>query len=303
MQRSLRTRAVESGLARVEPADNVLVAYAAKDGTTAADGYGAAQPVHRRPAQAHRDPGPRSDVPVPPGPRRRDGGHTARAAAVRLRVAVEAGDLSVGRVPGSAVHPAVERPSRHLAEGARGTGAALCLQRRAQGDGDAPAGDLDVALQPPRFGRRGDGADGGSVPGQFRRPLRPRRAERDAAAAADRRQLRAPRHAAGAVRRRVRPEVDTDRSGRTRASAAMSLPMRRRRGRRPPRCIRWDACISSPRRRRQRDAEEAALAACRKAAAGRNEGGTCFLYAIGNRVVLPGRHTAARSDAGKSAAK
>ncbi len=44
MQRSIRTRAVESGLARTEPTDNVLVAYAAKDGTTANDGAGRNSP-------------------------------------------------------------------------------------------------------------------------------------------------------------------------------------------------------------------------------------------------------------------
>jgi len=38
MNRSRMTRSVERGLARVEPTRNVLVAYAAKDGTTATDG-------------------------------------------------------------------------------------------------------------------------------------------------------------------------------------------------------------------------------------------------------------------------
>jgi hypothetical protein len=44
MQRVSRTRAVDRGLARVEPADNVLVAYAAKDGTVASDGRGRNSP-------------------------------------------------------------------------------------------------------------------------------------------------------------------------------------------------------------------------------------------------------------------
>jgi hypothetical protein len=44
MQRVSRYRAVDRGLARVEPADNVLVAYAAKDGTTASDGRGRNSP-------------------------------------------------------------------------------------------------------------------------------------------------------------------------------------------------------------------------------------------------------------------
>ena len=38
MKRSLSTRAVTRGLAPTEPTDNVLVAYAARDGTTASDG-------------------------------------------------------------------------------------------------------------------------------------------------------------------------------------------------------------------------------------------------------------------------
>jgi hypothetical protein len=44
MQRSIRIRAVEHGFNRVEPTDNVLVAYAAKDGTTANDGDGRNSP-------------------------------------------------------------------------------------------------------------------------------------------------------------------------------------------------------------------------------------------------------------------
>jgi hypothetical protein len=44
MKRSLGTRAVDRGLARSEPTDNVLVAYAARDGTTASDGEGRNSP-------------------------------------------------------------------------------------------------------------------------------------------------------------------------------------------------------------------------------------------------------------------
>jgi formylglycine-generating enzyme required for sulfatase activity len=44
MQRGLPVRAVVRGLARVEPAGSVLVAYAAKDGTTANDGIGRNSP-------------------------------------------------------------------------------------------------------------------------------------------------------------------------------------------------------------------------------------------------------------------
>jgi len=44
MQRTLRTRAVSRGLSRVEPNGSVLVAYSAKEGTTAADGAGRNSP-------------------------------------------------------------------------------------------------------------------------------------------------------------------------------------------------------------------------------------------------------------------
>lgn len=44
MQRSIPTRAVERGFARVEPTGSVLVAYAARDGTTASDGSGRNSP-------------------------------------------------------------------------------------------------------------------------------------------------------------------------------------------------------------------------------------------------------------------
>jgi len=40
VKRSVATRSVSRGLSRVEPMNNVLVAYAAKDGTTASDGSG-----------------------------------------------------------------------------------------------------------------------------------------------------------------------------------------------------------------------------------------------------------------------
>ncbi len=44
MQRSMPVRAVERGLTRVEPAGSVLVAFAAKEGTTASDGTGRNSP-------------------------------------------------------------------------------------------------------------------------------------------------------------------------------------------------------------------------------------------------------------------
>jgi hypothetical protein len=44
MNRTVLTRSVDRGLARIEPATNVLVAYASKDGTVAADGGGRNSP-------------------------------------------------------------------------------------------------------------------------------------------------------------------------------------------------------------------------------------------------------------------
>jgi hypothetical protein len=44
MRRTIATRDLNRGLARIEPANNVLVAYSAKDGTTAADGNGRNSP-------------------------------------------------------------------------------------------------------------------------------------------------------------------------------------------------------------------------------------------------------------------
>jgi hypothetical protein len=44
MKRTIATRAISRGLVRIEPANNVLVAYAAKDGTTAGDGDGRNSP-------------------------------------------------------------------------------------------------------------------------------------------------------------------------------------------------------------------------------------------------------------------
>ena len=44
MKRSIATRAIVRGLSRIEPTNNVLVAYSAKDGTTAIDGAGRNSP-------------------------------------------------------------------------------------------------------------------------------------------------------------------------------------------------------------------------------------------------------------------
>ena len=57
MQRTNRSRAVERGFARVEPNENVLVVYAAKDGTTAADGTGRNSPFTKALLQHAETPG------------------------------------------------------------------------------------------------------------------------------------------------------------------------------------------------------------------------------------------------------
>jgi uncharacterized caspase-like protein len=44
MKRSIGTRSIDRGLAPTEPTDNVLIAYAARDGTTASDGDGRNSP-------------------------------------------------------------------------------------------------------------------------------------------------------------------------------------------------------------------------------------------------------------------
>ena len=48
MARTVRTRAVSRGLAAVEPTGNVLIAFSAREGTTAADGPGATRRSRRR---------------------------------------------------------------------------------------------------------------------------------------------------------------------------------------------------------------------------------------------------------------
>ena len=60
MQRTVRTRAVSRGLTYVEPSGSVLVAYAARDGTTAADGQGRNSPFTARCSRIWRRPGWRS---------------------------------------------------------------------------------------------------------------------------------------------------------------------------------------------------------------------------------------------------
>ncbi len=57
MKRSGRSRAVTRGLAPIEPNDNVLVAFSAKDGTTAADGEGRHSPFTAALLQHMETPG------------------------------------------------------------------------------------------------------------------------------------------------------------------------------------------------------------------------------------------------------
>ena len=72
MQRTVRTRAVDRGLTRIEPTGSVLVAYAAKDGTTAADGSGRNSPFTAALLKHLETPGSRDQFPVPQCARRRD---------------------------------------------------------------------------------------------------------------------------------------------------------------------------------------------------------------------------------------
>jgi uncharacterized caspase-like protein len=67
-------RAVERGFTRVEPNDNVLVAYSARDGTTANDGSGRNSPFTR---SQYRDARARCPFSVRRCPRRRHGIHQA----------------------------------------------------------------------------------------------------------------------------------------------------------------------------------------------------------------------------------
>ncbi|MCC8951391.1 caspase family protein [Bradyrhizobium sp. Arg62] len=100
MSRSLATRAAAgSGLGRIEPVGNMLVAYAARDGTIALDGDGRNSPFAA--ALLHNIETPGVEVlHVPQRPRRCDGGDAQRAAAVCVRLAVTQGDLSRGRAAG-----------------------------------------------------------------------------------------------------------------------------------------------------------------------------------------------------------
>jgi uncharacterized caspase-like protein len=91
VKRSIATRAVTRGLSRIEPMNNVLVAYAAKDGTTALDGSGDHSPFTTALLKHLETPG--SHVSVSQRPRRRDCSHRQRAAAVRLWLFVERSHL------------------------------------------------------------------------------------------------------------------------------------------------------------------------------------------------------------------
>jgi hypothetical protein len=87
-------RSVTRGLGRIEPEENSLVVYAAKDGTTAEDGTGQAQPVHGRAADAHRHAGAGDQFCLSPRAGRRGGGDQVGSGAPRLRHAGRKGVLS-----------------------------------------------------------------------------------------------------------------------------------------------------------------------------------------------------------------
>jgi uncharacterized caspase-like protein len=94
MKRSLSTRGVARGLAPTEPTDNVLVAYAARDGTTANDGDGRNSPFTAALLRNIETPGLEISFLFR---NVRDEGHVgyqARAATIRLRLAFERSDLS-----------------------------------------------------------------------------------------------------------------------------------------------------------------------------------------------------------------
>ena len=71
MQRSGATRAIGRGLVRVEPEGQTLVAYAAKEGTTADDGKGPQQSVHDGAAALSGGAGLGDSPDVPRGARHR----------------------------------------------------------------------------------------------------------------------------------------------------------------------------------------------------------------------------------------
>ena len=302
MQRSLRTRAVERGLARVEPADNVLVAYAAKDGTTAADGTGQHSPFTVALLKHIETPGlevtflfrqVRDDV---------------MAATQREQQPFVYGSLSKQAIYLSAAFQS--RLFARLSSALPGISPKVLeeqVQRYASSDAPKAMAMHLQATSTWRFSRRDSDAEAMEQTAEacqvnFGGPcvlvalneslLLPPTGD-----SFERRDMPRVRYA-GAFDPKSIPTVRKDARERSDVVAYAKAPGPKAAALHPVGRLHLVTQAET-----QREAEEAALAACRKAAAGRNEGGTCFLYAIGNRVVLPGRHTAARTDAGKSAAK
>ena len=103
MVRSTATRSLTRGLSPVEPEGNVLVAYAAKHGTTAEDGIRPAQPLYGGLARQHRGTRARDKLPVPQGARPRAREDEQAPGAVPLRHArqrtalLQGGGATLGR--------------------------------------------------------------------------------------------------------------------------------------------------------------------------------------------------------------
>jgi hypothetical protein len=302
MQRSIRTRAVERGLTRVEPADNVLVAYAAKDGTTAADGAGQHSPFTVALLKHIETPGlevsflfrqVRDDV-MAATQREQQPFIYGSLSKQAIYLAAAFGDLLFARLasalPGISPKVLEEQVQRYAKSdapkvmamhlhsagtwrGSRRDSDAEALEQVAEGcqvnyGGPCVLAALNETLLLPAAGDNYERRDMPRV--RYAGSFDPKRIP--------------------AVRQEVRDRSDVIAYREARGPKAVALhPVGR---------VHVVTEAAS-----QREAEEASLASCRKAAAGRNEGGSCFLYAIGDRVVLPGRHTAPRTSANKAATK
>ena len=94
MARTTLTRSVDRGLARVEPSKNILIAYAAREGTTADDGGGRNSPFTTALLKNTRIAGSRGRFVIPKSARTSDGGDGRRTAADHLQFARSGSDLS-----------------------------------------------------------------------------------------------------------------------------------------------------------------------------------------------------------------
>ena len=88
MKRSVASRSIGRGLAKIEPTmSDTLVAFAAKAGAVASDGDGQQQPVRGGAGEIHRRARARSAARIRPRARRRAEEHRQPPGAVRLRLA------------------------------------------------------------------------------------------------------------------------------------------------------------------------------------------------------------------------